>query len=99
MAVDKSNFLLPNNQRFVELDSSQAFNNLTKQEKLYAHYLSQVSPFKIEYVVFIVIIAPFFVDWIIFTVYQIERDGSVFNSIQYNFFQDFFLKTDFDFSM
>lgn len=42
MAVDKSNFLLPNNQRFVELDSSQAFNNLTYKEKLYAHYLSQV---------------------------------------------------------
>ncbi|XP_047986540.1 dipeptidyl peptidase 3 isoform X2 [Leguminivora glycinivorella] len=43
MAVDKSNFLLPNNQRFVELDSSQAFNNLTNQEKLYAHYLSQAA--------------------------------------------------------
>ncbi|CAG9785198.1 unnamed protein product [Diatraea saccharalis] len=43
MAVDKSNFLLPNNQRFVELDSSQAFGNLTNQEKLYAHYLSQAA--------------------------------------------------------
>uniref|UniRef100_A0A1E1W925 Dipeptidyl peptidase 3 n=1 Tax=Pectinophora gossypiella TaxID=13191 RepID=A0A1E1W925_PECGO len=43
MAVDKSNFLLPNNQRFVELDSEQAFNNLTTQEKLYAHYLSQAA--------------------------------------------------------
>lgn len=42
MADDKSNFVLPNDQRFVELDSSEAFNNLTKQEKLYAHYLSQV---------------------------------------------------------
>ncbi|XP_053603140.1 dipeptidyl peptidase 3 isoform X2 [Plodia interpunctella] len=42
-AIDKSNFLLPNNQRFVELDSSQAFNNLTNQEKLYAHYLSQAA--------------------------------------------------------
>ncbi|XP_045493588.1 dipeptidyl peptidase 3 [Colias croceus] len=42
-AMDKSNFLLPNNQRFVELDSSQAFENLTKQEKLYAHYLSQAA--------------------------------------------------------
>ncbi|XP_059048379.1 dipeptidyl peptidase 3 [Achroia grisella] len=41
--IDKSNYLLPNNQRFVELDSSQAFNNLTKQEKLYAHYLSQAA--------------------------------------------------------
>lgn len=41
--MDRSHFLLPNNQRFVELDSSQAFENLTKQEKLYAHYLSQVN--------------------------------------------------------
>ncbi|XP_068630188.1 dipeptidyl peptidase 3 isoform X2 [Battus philenor] len=40
---DKSNFLLPNNQRFVELDSSQAFNNLTNKEKLYAHYLSKAA--------------------------------------------------------
>ncbi|XP_013134369.1 PREDICTED: dipeptidyl peptidase 3 isoform X2 [Papilio polytes] len=40
---DKSNFLLPNNQRFVELDSSQAFNNLTNKEKLYAHYLSHAA--------------------------------------------------------
>lgn len=43
---DKSIFLLPNSQKFVELDSSQAFTKLTKQEKLYAHYLSQVSEFK-----------------------------------------------------
>lgn len=43
MAEDKSNFLLPNNQKFVELDSSQAFNKLTDKEKLYAHYLSKVS--------------------------------------------------------
>ncbi|XP_047514188.1 dipeptidyl peptidase 3 isoform X1 [Pieris napi] len=42
-AMDRSHFLLPNNQRFVELDSSQAFENLTKQEKLYAHYLSQAA--------------------------------------------------------
>ncbi|XP_045513098.1 dipeptidyl peptidase 3 isoform X2 [Pieris brassicae] len=41
--MDRSHFLLPNNQRFVELDSSQAFENLTKQEKLYAHYLSQAA--------------------------------------------------------
>ncbi|XP_034824673.1 dipeptidyl peptidase 3 isoform X1 [Maniola hyperantus] len=40
---DKSIFLLPNNQRFVELDSSQAFTNLSKEEKLYAHYLSQAA--------------------------------------------------------
>lgn len=40
---DKSIYLLPNNQRFVELDSSQAFENLTKQEKLYAHYLSKAA--------------------------------------------------------
>ncbi|XP_075970356.1 dipeptidyl peptidase 3 isoform X2 [Anticarsia gemmatalis] len=43
MAEDKSTFLLPNNQKFVELDSSQAFNKLTDNEKLYAHYLSQSS--------------------------------------------------------
>ncbi|KAG6452239.1 dipeptidyl peptidase 3 isoform X2 [Manduca sexta] len=43
MAEDKSHFLLPNNQRFVELDSSQAFSNLTTQEQLYAHYLSQAA--------------------------------------------------------
>lgn len=41
MGEDKSHFLLPNNQKFVELDSSQAFNKLTNKEKLYAHYLSQ----------------------------------------------------------
>ncbi|GBP32912.1 Dipeptidyl peptidase 3 [Eumeta japonica] len=41
MADDRSNFLLPNNQRFVELDCSIAFNGLTGKEKLYAHYLSQ----------------------------------------------------------
>nr|XP_026486159.1 dipeptidyl peptidase 3 [Vanessa tameamea] len=40
---DKSIYLLPNNQRFVELDSSQAFENLTNQEKLYAHYLSKAA--------------------------------------------------------
>ncbi|XP_023951695.1 dipeptidyl peptidase 3 isoform X2 [Bicyclus anynana] len=40
---DKSIFLLPNNQRFVELDSSQAFTNLTPDEKCYAHYLSQAA--------------------------------------------------------
>ncbi|XP_026729416.1 dipeptidyl peptidase 3 isoform X1 [Trichoplusia ni] len=43
MAEDKSNFLLPNNQKFVELDSSQAFNKLTDKEKLYAHYLSKAA--------------------------------------------------------
>ncbi|KAJ2939650.1 hypothetical protein O0L34_g14369 [Tuta absoluta] len=43
MAEDKSNFLLPNNQRFVELECTQAFTNLTPQEKLYAHYLSQAA--------------------------------------------------------
>ncbi|XP_039748961.1 dipeptidyl peptidase 3 isoform X2 [Pararge aegeria] len=40
---DKSIFHLPNNQRFVELDCSQAFTNLTKVEKCYAHYLSQAA--------------------------------------------------------
>lgn len=43
MSGDKSNFTLPNNQRFVELDCCSAFNNLTKEEKLYAHYLSQAA--------------------------------------------------------
>nr|XP_021200814.2 dipeptidyl peptidase 3 isoform X1 [Helicoverpa armigera] len=43
MAEDRSHFLLPNNQKFVELDSSQAFNKLTDKEKLYAHYLSQAA--------------------------------------------------------
>lgn len=42
MAENKDNFILPNSQRFVELDSASAFKNLTKEEKLYAHYLSQV---------------------------------------------------------
>ncbi|KAJ8732606.1 hypothetical protein PYW07_015205 [Mythimna separata] len=43
MAEDRSQFLLPNNQKFVELDSSQAFDKLTDKEKLYAHYLSQAA--------------------------------------------------------
>lgn len=58
MADDKSHFLLPNNQRFVELDSSQAFNKLTDNEKLYAHYLSQVSDtiFKIFFLIALLIL-------------------------------------------
>lgn len=42
MAEDMSNYYLPKTQTFVELDCTEAFNNLTDQEKLYAHYLTQV---------------------------------------------------------
>lgn len=42
MADDMSNYYLPKTQTFVELDCTAAFNNLTDQEKLYAHYLTQV---------------------------------------------------------
>ncbi|XP_026328243.1 dipeptidyl peptidase 3 isoform X2 [Hyposmocoma kahamanoa] len=43
MADDMSNYYLPKTQTFVELDCTEAFNNLTDQEKLYAHYLTQAA--------------------------------------------------------
>lgn len=41
--IDKSHYILPNDQPVVELDCLTAFNALTKEEKLYAHYLSRAS--------------------------------------------------------
>lgn len=43
MSADLSLFTYPNDTPFVELDCTEAFNGLTKNEKLYAHYLSQAS--------------------------------------------------------
>jgi hypothetical protein len=40
---DVSQFVLPNDQPVVSLDCEEAFNALTNQEKLYAHYLSQAA--------------------------------------------------------
>lgn len=42
-AVDVSQYILPQDQPFVRLEIETAFNGLTKQEKLYSHYLSQAS--------------------------------------------------------
>ncbi|GLV40147.1 Dipeptidyl aminopeptidase III [Carabus blaptoides fortunei] len=42
-STDKSNYILPNDQPIVELDCATAFNNLTNDEKLYAHYLSRAA--------------------------------------------------------
>lgn len=43
MSDDISHFTLPNNQPIVNLDCETAFNALTNEEKLYAHYLSQAA--------------------------------------------------------
>lgn len=40
---DVSQFILPNNQPVVLLECQQAFQGLTEQEKLYAHFLAQAS--------------------------------------------------------
>lgn len=43
MSDDNSLYTLPNSQPIVVLDCETAFNGLSKNEKLYAHYLSKVS--------------------------------------------------------
>lgn len=42
-AVDKSQYVLPLDQPFVELAIEGAFNGLSEQEKLYAHHISKAS--------------------------------------------------------
>ena len=43
MSEDISLFTLPNKQPIIALECDTAFNALTKNEKLYAHYLSQAA--------------------------------------------------------
>lgn len=41
--VDKSQYVLPNDQPVVTLEAISAFNSLTSKERLYAHHISQAS--------------------------------------------------------
>ncbi len=43
--IQRSQFVLPNDQPVVGLDAKSAFNGLSKREQLYAHYISRASFF------------------------------------------------------